>query len=178
MDEKIPRGTTIMPEVASVHFDGSCQPPRGGGIAGYGFTVEGAHEGEEHGLAVRPGVAHATNNVAEYVGAIRALEWLRARGFHGAVLMHGDSQLVIRQMNGEYAVKAPHLAAYHEQLQRLAKEFLEVRFLWIPREENRRADVLSKEAVQAVWAREAKRSLAGLKDPDPGARSGQFHRTV
>ncbi len=161
MDEQIPRGTALWSDTAVVHFDGSCQPPRGG-VAGYGFTVEGAFDYEECGLAVRPGAAHATNNVAEYAGAISALEWLLRRGFRGPVVLRGDSQLVIRQMRGEYEVRADHLKAYHDRLEGLAKEFGRVAYDWIPREENRRADALSKLAVDR----------AGRAGADPAPRPG------
>jgi ribonuclease HI len=148
-DPALPRGVaTIDPERVEVHFDGACEPPRGGGVATFGFIVDGAglyHE--ESGLAVRPHVAHATNNVAEYVAAIRALEWLREVRYRGSVVMYGDSQLVVRQMQGEYAVRAEHLKAYHDRLAQLTKEFGHVEFRWIPREENQPADALSKRAI-------------------------------
>ncbi len=152
-DGAIPRSQVVLPRIAEVHFDGACQPPAGGGVATYGFTVEG--EGifhEECGLAVRPWSAHATNNVAEYTAAIRALEWLSAKGFDGQVILLGDSQLVVRQMQGEYRVRTEHLQAYAEQLRRLADRFRDVRFAWVPREENRRADDLSKLALERAWA--------------------------
>jgi ribonuclease HI len=150
-DEEIPRGIAPLDQggPAVVHFDGACQPPRGGGLAGYGFTVEGAgflHE--DWGLATRPYSEHSTNNVAEYVGAIRALEWLLEQGFRDDVVVRGDSELVIRQMNGEYAVRAEHLKAYQERLQQLAGRFRTVRFEWIPRDENSHADLLSKRALE------------------------------
>jgi ribonuclease HI len=148
-DPRIPRGiATIDPGRVEVHFDGACEPPKGGGVATFGFVVDGAglyHE--DGGLAVRPHVPHATNNVAEYVAAIRALEWLRDQRYRGAVLMIGDSQLVVRQMQGEYRVRAEHLVAYHQWLERLTKEFSQVEFRWVPREENQHADALSKHAL-------------------------------
>ncbi|MGD0250655.1 MAG: ribonuclease HI [Thermoplasmata archaeon] len=156
-DPTIPRGIAAFdPGCVEVHFDGACEPPRGGGVATFGFVVNGAglyHE--DCGLAVRPHVPHATNNVAEYVAAIRALEWLREQRYHGAVVMIGDSQLVVRQMLGEYRVRAEHLRAYHEWLERLTKEFSQVEFRWVAREENQHADALSKRALDdaAVDAR-------------------------
>ncbi len=149
LDRSLPRGTADFGAVVRVHFDGACQPPRGGGVATYGFTIEGDRYAEEAcGLAVAPWSPHATNNVAEYVAAIRALEWLRAEGYEGAVLLLGDSQLVIRQMKGEYEVRAEHLKPYHEHLKRLAEGFAEVSFVWVAREENARADELSKQALE------------------------------
>jgi ribonuclease HI len=148
LDARLPRGTVVHEPIVRIQFDGACQPPKGGGVATYGFVVEG--EGLEHrdkGLAVPPWSPHATNNVAEYVAAIRGLEWLVARGFRGVVIVAGDSQLVIRQMQGEYEVRAEHLRAYHDHLSRLVAQFENVRFEWVPREENVEADRLSKEAL-------------------------------
>ncbi len=163
-DRSIPRGVTSLPpehEELVVHFDGACQPPRGGGIATYGFTIDGAGgHVEGMGLAVRPGVPHATNNVAEYSAAICALERLLSDGYRGRVVLRGDSQLIIRQMAGEYEVRSEHLKAYHDRLRQLVREFPMVRFEWVPREENQRADELSKLAIDAE-----RRRLRGGADP-------------
>jgi ribonuclease HI len=170
-DTELPRGiATVGGGAVRVHFDGACQPPKGPGIATFGFTVEG--EGlyfEEGGLATPPYSEHSTNNVAEYVAAIRALEWLRAQGYRGPVVVSGDSQLVVRQMQGEYRVRTPHLEAYHAWLGRLAAEFAGVEWQWVPREENRRADELSKIALEE--ARPAARRLRGPGD-EPRAGAG------
>lgn len=148
-DRQLPRGVATGPSgPVTVHFDGACEGGRGGTVATYGFTVDGgglAHEG--HGLAVPPFHERATNNVAEYAGAICALEWLVAEGYSGEVVALGDSQLVVRQMNGEYDVNAEHLRPYHERLKQLVDRFASVAFRWVPREENARADALSKAAL-------------------------------
>jgi len=168
VDPDLPRGIAV-PDLSApvvVHFDGSCQPPAGGGVAGYGFVIEGPGlRIEDRGLATPPFSPRSTNNVAEYVGAICALEALRATGFSGDVVVEGDSQLVIRQMNGEYEVRAEHLRAYHERLRQLVTAFRNVEFRWVPREENQRADALSKEAVDDAWE-DAKRHRPA---PRPGA---------
>lgn len=157
LDSRLPRGRVTLPSYVHIHFDGACQPPRGGGVATYGFTVEGPGlYREEQGLAVPPWTPRATNNVAEYTAAIRALEWLREQGYAGPVRVMGDSQLVIRQVLGQYKVRAPHLREYHAQLLRLTKNFKAVDFVWIPREANARADELSKEALEDEWARAAR----------------------
>lgn len=154
MERVIPRGIAL-PDASApvlVHFDGSCQPPGGGGVAGWGFVIEGPGiHFEECGLATRPYSPHSTNNVAEYVAAIRALEQLRSIGYAGEVVVEGDSQLVVRQMNGEYEVRAEHLKAYHGWLVQLAGSFPKVEFRWVPREENAVADALSKRAVEEAW---------------------------
>lgn len=167
MDAQLPRGTAVTGLPVRVHFDGACDPARGGGVATYGFTVEGEGlDHEEYGLAVPPGSERATNNVAEYVGAVRALEYLVSRGYSGVVIVVGDSQLVIRQMSGEYEVKADHLRPYHDHLGTLAGRLGEVRFEWVPREENIRADELTKIALEEA-RRDAGRRIAAERSRAP-----------
>jgi ribonuclease HI len=167
-DPELPRGVAL-PDAspAEVHFDGACQTVRGRRIAGYGCTIDGGGlRHEESGLAVPPDHPRATNNVAEYVGAIRALEWLAAIPFPGPVVVLGDSELVVRQMNGEYEVRAEHLRPYHERLRQLAERFPRVEFRWVPREQNQRADALSKEGIATVFGG-TRRSAKGPREP-PG----------
>lgn len=133
-------------------------------MAAYGFTVEGeGHDWEESGLAAPPNDPGATNNVAEYVGAIRALEFLARSGYSGPVEVRGDSQLVVRQATGEYAVRAPHLKPLFERLMELTRNFKEVRFRWVPRAENQRADALSKQGLRV-------RAVPAGSDDSPGSR--------
>ncbi|EQD71040.1 ribonuclease H [mine drainage metagenome] len=65
-----------------------------------------------------------------------------------------------RQISGEYAVRKEHLKEYHRWLTTLSKGFSEVRFEWIPRAQNLRADELSKQAL-AEHAAQASKSRAG-----------------
>ena len=166
-DAEIPRGVTTYggESTVVVHFDGACQRVEGVPIATYGFTLEGIGEPiEGSGLAIPPGAGHATNNVAEYVAAICALERLEAERFQGTVILRGDSQLVIRQMTGEYRVETEHLKAYHDRLEQLVRRFPLVRFEWVPREQNVRADALSKLALDL----EARRSVRARGRENPG----------
>ncbi len=174
-DQQLPRGVAQMDDAAvRVHFDGACQPPTGPGIAAFGFTIRGPDvDIEEGGLATRPFSEHSTNNVAEYVGAIRALEWLRAHGYRGPVVLLGDSQLVIRHMTGEYAVRTEHLKAYHARLAQLAGEFAAVTWEWVPREQNRRADELSKQAIEDAAPDARRRRPIGS-----GPTSGDAEREI
>jgi ribonuclease HI len=148
-DRELPRGVTS-PAAGPVvvHFDGACEELGGRRVAAYGYALGGGgllHE--DFGLAVPPGHPRATNNVAEYVGAICALEWLARHGYAGEVRLLGDSQLVVRQMSGEYRVRAEHLVPYHERLRQLTRSFRKVEFVWVPRDENARADALSKRGI-------------------------------
>lgn len=90
-----------------------------------------------------------TTNVAEYGGLVHVLETVSLNAKPGdEVLVQGDSQLVVRQMSGEYRLKKLHLKPYLEKAKRLifemAQKGISVKIAWIPREQNREADRLSK----------------------------------
>jgi len=80
-----------------------------------------------------------SNNIAEYQGLIFLLRHLedleRKGGPRNAYRICGDSQLVIRQMRGEYRVTTPHLVPLHREASRLSSA-LDVEFEWVPREKN------------------------------------------
>lgn len=172
-DRELPRGVAALPTgPVLVHFDGACEELGGRRVAAYGYTLEGAGlRHDDFGLAVPPGHPRATNNVAEYVGAICALEWLVRHGYDGEVRVVGDSQLVVRQMRGEYRVRAEHLRPYHERLSQLARSFRRVEYAWVPRDENVQADALSKRGI-GLGSPDAKDPTGGpavtvSRGPDP-----------
>lgn len=88
-----------------------------------------------------------TNNQAEYRGLILGLRHALGMGAD-EVTVHGDSQLVLRQLEGRYAVKAPGLKALHEEALLLLARFHKVRLEWVPRERNSAADQASRDALR------------------------------
>jgi ribonuclease HI len=88
-----------------------------------------------------------TNNQAEYHGLILGLRHALAMGADG-VTVHGDSQLVLRQLEGRYAVKSPGLKALHAEAGQLLSKFSAVKLEWVPREENAEADQASRDALR------------------------------
>jgi probable phosphoglycerate mutase len=119
------------------------------GLAGYGVHIE-----QEDGTVIelKEALGIATNNVAEYRGLIAALEWAAA---HGVCRLHvrSDSELLVRQMRGEYRVKHPGLLPLSAEARRLVQEIAEVRFEHVRREQNRDADRLANEAMDEASAR-------------------------
>ena len=88
----------------TMYFDGLCLPKNPGGVATYGFLVKRGTKTihEEGGLAAAPYTPVATNNVAEYTGVLKALEWALANGMSSeTITVRGDSELVVRQIKGE-----------------------------------------------------------------------------
>lgn len=91
-------------------------------------------------------IGRATNNVAEYRGAIAALTKARELGLDELELRM-DSELVVKQLRGEYRVKDARLAELKAELDALLPGFRKVRIRHVPREQNRVADGLANEAL-------------------------------
>ena len=96
----------------------------------------------------------ATNNVAEYQAVVLGLE-LAAELKPERLTIRSDSELLVRQLAGEYRVKAPHLKPLYRQVMRLLEPFASVEIEHIPREKNTEADKLSKKAVEKARAVDA-----------------------
>lgn len=91
-----------------------------------------------------------TNNWAEYQGLIQGLAKAREMGLTDAdVEVRMDSELIVKQMNGEYKVKHPDLKGLHAQVRALLEHFSAVRFVHVRREQNKEADRLVNEALDA-----------------------------
>jgi ribonuclease HI len=87
-----------------------------------------------------------TNNYAEYMGLILGLKRARAMGIK-ELDVYSDSELLVRQLNGEYQVKADNLRPLHEEAKALLGSFSEIKVSHVPREENEAADEMSNRAI-------------------------------
>ncbi len=127
---------------AHVYFDGAA---RGNpGPAAVGYVVVSA----SGGIAAEGGerIGRATNNQAEYDALIRGLEVARDHGFE-EVHCRGDSELVVRQVRGEYDVNDPELRERRVRVRELLAGFDEWAVDHVPRDVNDRADDLANEAL-------------------------------
>ena len=116
------------------------------GPAGAGVV---ARDGAGNVLAAR-GVflSYATNNVAEYTGLLRALETAHELGASDVTIV-SDSELLVRQMNGQYRVKNEGLKPLFDQAGSLASQLPRVRYTHVRRELNKDADRLANLAMNA-----------------------------
>lgn len=89
-----------------------------------------------------------TNNEAEYSGLLAALEWAREADVQELHVM-SDSQLMVRQMNGQYRVKSPNLKPLFEDAKRRAGGFPRFVIEHVRRESNVEADRLANLAMDA-----------------------------
>ena len=113
------------------------------GPAGYGVVI--AQDGVTLAELSRP-IGHTTNNVAEYAALTAALDEAARLGAR-RLIVRSDSELLVRQMNGEYRVKNRRLASYYGRAQRCIAGFDAVNIRLVPREENAAADRLARASV-------------------------------
>jgi ribonuclease HI len=89
----------------------------------------------------------ATNNEAEYQALILGLQQALDHGVQ-EIYIHMDSELLVRQLNGQYRVKNPRLAVLFHSVQQLLLKFSKYVILHIPRKENQEADLMANEAIK------------------------------
>ncbi len=125
-----------------VHTDGAS---RGNpGDAGIGWLIL-----DESGKPVREGgryIGVTTNNVAEYNALIEGLKMALEEGAD-EILVRSDSELMVRQVSGDYRVKNEGLLPLFVQARRLLLRFKRWRIEYVPREQNRRADALANRGI-------------------------------
>ena len=132
----------LMDEVITLQFDGGS---RGNpGPAGIGVVLR-AEDGTPL-VTVGKFIGRATNNVAEYKALITALEEAKKLGAR-KIVVRGDSELIVKQMRGEYRVKNPDLRQLYDQATALLSHFDKSTIEHNYREDNTLADKLANLAM-------------------------------
>jgi probable phosphoglycerate mutase len=143
------------------------------GPAGYGALVRDAATGRI--LAeVAEALGRTTNNVAEYRGLIAGLRAAAGVSTAASVEVRMDSKLVVEQMSGRWKIKHPDMIPLAREARDVASGFSSVRYTWVPRARNTRADRLANEAMDAAaqgkkWRR---RTSDDDDETEPGAEQG------
>ena len=139
IQKRLPRGGKHL----ILYTDGASQGnPGPAGVGGVLLNSQGEvlWEGQKH-------IGEATNNVAEYKALLFGLD--KALAFEPEKLtLRLDSELVVRQLKGEYKVKHPTLLRLHQEVTQRLWKIPEVTIEHIPRQENQQADQLAKQACQ------------------------------
>lgn len=100
----------------------------------------------------------ATNNIAEYRALLRGLEEAEALGAR-TVRVRSDSELLVRQLKGEYKVRNSALTALHREARAHMRRFEKVEIDHVPREDNEAADALANRALDEGAPRGARARL-------------------
>jgi ribonuclease HI len=154
-------------------------PPEPKSVAAYQANIDGGSRGNPgpaaYGVVIRDGkgeivarlkkyIGQNTNNVAEYFGLIAALDYAQAHGVR-ALRVESDSELLVKQMRGQYKVKSGDLRPLYERARKMSQAFESFRIDHVYREQNRDADALVNQALDET-------SRAGSSGPaqKPGAK--------
>jgi probable phosphoglycerate mutase len=140
------------------------------GPAGYGVRIEAAD-----GTLIAElfgGLGIATNNVAEYNGLLAALQWAVDHD-HSEVQILADSELLVKQMRGEYKVKHPGLQPLTARARLLVGQLDDVTFQHVRREQNKEADRLSNLGMD-----EAEAALKAETDARPAGDRAQSQHNL
>ena len=141
--------------IITAYFDGVCEPVNPGGYASYGILIT-KHSKDDYICLLKESkfVGNGntiSNNVAEYSGTIRILEFLIEKKLQEEhIIIHGDSKLVIMQMIGQWQIKQGIYVPFALKCLDLLKGFKNLSWKWIPREENNICDVLSKDVLKSL----------------------------
>jgi ribonuclease HI len=138
-------------DVYTIYTDGGSRKNPGPAAIGYVIEGEGIRR-VEHGEYI--GIA--TNNVAEYTAAIFSLTKLKTligaeRASAAHVRIMADSELLVRQVNGEYKVKDAELKKLFVDLYNARQDFAKVTFTHVRREHNKDADRMVNEALDREY---------------------------
>jgi ribonuclease HI len=139
---------------------GEAEPERKA-IAAYQANVDGGSRGNPgpaaYGVVVRDPrgeivtrlkkyIGKNTNNVAEYFGLIAALDYAQNHGIR-ALRIESDSELMVKQMGGQYKVKSEELKPLFERAKKMSQTFESFRISHVYREQNKEADALVNQAL-------------------------------
>ncbi|HYK38358.1 ribonuclease HI family protein [Alloacidobacterium sp.] len=114
------------------------------GPAGYGVYIQ-----DENGAKIaelNEFLGRKTNNFAEYSGLLAALDYALANG-HSHLKAIADSELLVKQIKGQYRVNSPELRPLYEEARRRIARLKGFQIQHVLREKNRRADQLANEAM-------------------------------
>lgn len=137
-----------MQKVIEIYIDGAS---RGNpGPAGVGIYIR-YHQGKD---LVKKGefIGETTNNVAEYEGLRRALRWINKNHLsrNCALKVYTDSELLVKQMSGDYRIRSQNLMSLAIETRNLMKKFRSVEFKMITRKDNKIADKLANKSMNLM----------------------------
>jgi len=138
--QKSSQRKALMAELVA-YIDGGCLGNPG--PSGIGVVINGCMGGP---VRIAKWIGHQDNNVAEYAALMEALQYavsLKARKLH----VFSDSEVVVRQMTGEYQCRSPRLYSLHWTCRKLARS-LKFSISHVPRENNAEANRLAQWALR------------------------------
>ena len=117
------------------------------GPAAYGVVIRNPRG--EIVARLKKYIGRSTNNVAEYYGLIAALDYAQSNQVR-ALHIESDSELMVKQMRGQYKVKSADLQPLFERAKKMSQSLASFRISHVYREQNREADALANQAMDEV----------------------------
>lgn len=130
-----------MSDMATMHIDGASRGNPGPAAYAIVLARPGLPVVEEADT-----IGKATNNIAEYTALVEGLQLATELGVKRLAIF-SDSELMVKQMKGEYRVKNPELLDLYNEAKRLMANFEKVTITHVRREQNARADAIGNEAL-------------------------------
>lgn len=115
-------------------------------------------------------IGRTTNNVAEYYGLIAALDYAQSNSIK-ALRIESDSELMVKQMRGQYKVKSADLKPLFERAKKMSQTFSVFRIEHVYREQNKEADALANEAMDEADGKTAASANSGTTSAPRAPRS-------
>ncbi len=132
----------------TIHTDGGARGNPGPAAIGAVFWERGAAGNMNKVHEISRAIGEQTNNYAEYSALIAAVAWARDAGY-AEVECYLDSELVVKQLNGQYKIKEPVLKTLASQVLAMRPSFKKITFSHVRREKNQAADTLVNAALDA-----------------------------
>jgi ribonuclease HI len=166
-------------------FADAAPEPKAAAAAAYRANIDGGSRGNpgpaSYGVVIRDAkgqivaklkkyIGRLTNNVAEYYGLIAALDYAQSQGIR-ALRIESDSELLVKQMRGQYKVKSPELRPLFERAHKMSQALESFRIDHVYREQNREADALANEALDETSGRPAAPKAAPKTEPPRATKS-------
>jgi ribonuclease HI len=130
-----------MSDMATMHIDGAARGNPGPAAYAIVLARQGLPVVEEADT-----IGNATNNIAEYTALVEGLQLATELGVK-RLAVFSDSELMVKQMNGEYRVKNPELLELYTEAKQLAAGFEKLTLTHVRREQNARADAIGNDAL-------------------------------
>ncbi len=127
-------------DMIEVYVDGACSGNPG--LAGCGIFIKKG----SGAIKMSFFLGNATNNIAEYVALLIALDELKTKRKF-PIVIYSDSELLVRQLTGEYKVKDKKLKILYNRIIELVASFSSLEIKHIKREGNKTADALARKAI-------------------------------
>ncbi len=164
-----------------LHADGAYRG-KDGGVASYGYLVKRGPKTvrEDYGMLLDE---RATNNYAEYKAVIKGLRWIKRSDLEfEELVIRSDSQLVVKQVNGEWSVNSDNMKDLYREVRGLIENFEErgisVKVEHVGRENNVEADELSQQALEDHFLAQKLKSDEKKRCPECGeemvVREGEY----